>query len=265
MVRLIGMALLAFASMSTAAFAQLDADSIRFSQWDTVYEAIGGGNVRARLTFEGNGGYYEVSGDTGSLSNVTYDVRIGGGATIRGSWSMGGVDGRFTFFVAGNSNPKVFSGSWQSNGRSGNWRGTFQRIVRPVDSTPVKVTGGGQVVYDETWSYNDNRGYYYKRCTFPAGGYQYLIYYKSKPSWVYWYNPVSEVYWCACPTVRHSKWGNNIRNGEDLFLIATTKAREIEDTEFPDEGDDGANFRKGSAKDKDGSTVNLNCPPPDLP
>jgi hypothetical protein len=55
----------------------------------------------------------------------------------------------------------------------------------------------------------------------------------------------------------HPKWGESIQNGQDLFLIASTKARNIEDCEFPDPGDDGANFKPGKAKDKDGTEVNL--------
>ncbi len=111
-----------------------------------------------------------------------------------------------------------------------------------------------------------SKEYYYRECTFPAGAHQFLIYYKDrKPNWVYWYNPEKQVFWRACPTIKHPKWGNDIRNGKDLFLVATDKAREVDDCEFPDAGGDGANFGKGKAKDRDGSDVNLGCPPPDLP
>jgi hypothetical protein len=122
-----------------------------------------------------------------------------------------------------------------------------------------------QVTYAPNWSYNQQKGYFYKKCSFPAGGYQYLVYYKEKPNWVYWYNPATEVFWCACPTVNHPKWGEDIKNGKDLFLMASKKAKNLEDAEFPSAGDDGANFKKGKAKDKDGSSVDLSCPPPDLP
>jgi len=121
-----------------------------------------------------------------------------------------------------------------------------------------------QVTYDKNWSYNKDKGYYYKKCAFPRGGHQYLVYYKSKPNWVYWYNPTTQVYWCACPTVNHPKWGQDIKNGKDLFLMATTKDRDLERTKFPDDAN-GANFKKGKAKDSDGSEVDLSCPPPDLP
>lgn len=121
-----------------------------------------------------------------------------------------------------------------------------------------------EVTYDKEWKYNREKDYFYKKCTFPKGGYQYLIYYKEKTEWVYWYNPAAEVFWCACPTVKHPKWGKDIRAGKDLFLMATKKAKKLEDCKFPDD-DNGANFKKGKAKDKDGSTVDLTCPPPDLP
>lgn len=122
-----------------------------------------------------------------------------------------------------------------------------------------------QVTYDQDWSYNNQKDYYYKKCTFPAGGYQYLIFFKAKPQWVYWYNPGTQVFWCACPTVKHPQFGEDIKAGKDLFLMAKKKDKKIEDTEFPDPGDNGANFKKGKAKDKDGSEVDLTCPPPDLP
>ncbi len=116
-----------------------------------------------------------------------------------------------------------------------------------------------QVTYAKDWSYNQRKDYFSKKCSFPAGGYQYLVYDKSQPKWVYWYNPgtQTQVYWCACPTVNHPKWGQNIRVGEDLFLKASTMSKNIEDTKFPDDAN-GANFKKGTAKDKDGSPVDLN-------
>lgn len=129
-------------------------------------------------------------------------------------------------------------------------------------TTPSQASA--QVTYDKDWSYNQNKDYYYKYCAFPQGGYQFLIYYKSRPQWVYWYNPVKKVFWCACPTVNHPVFGVAIQNGEDLFLVATTPARNREDCVFPNVGK-GENFKKGKAKDKDGSDVDLSCPPPDLP
>jgi hypothetical protein len=127
----------------------------------------------------------------------------------------------------------------------------------------AQVGGGG--VYDRDWSYHAQKGYHYKKCSFPAGGYQYITVYAEKTQWLYWYNPVKEVCWCACPTVKHPLWGRDIAAGEDLFLMAKDKARDPRETTFPD-GNDGANFKIGaSAKDKDGSDVTLGCPPADLP
>lgn len=127
---------------------------------------------------------------------------------------------------------------------------------------PTSVSA--QVTYARNWTYNSNKSYYYKKCTFPSGDFQYLIYYKSKPNWVYWYNRHTEKFWCACPTVNHSKWGNDVRNGKDLFLIATVKSKQLGDTKFPDDAD-GANFKPGKTTDNQNNTVNLECPPIDLP
>lgn len=233
---------------------QLSQDEMQRSVWRTTYESLGGSDVQATLTLSGSGGSYNAGGSRGELSNVEYKFSsaVQGNATISGDWAMGGSEGRFTFFVSG----PAFSGSWQSGGRSGNWNGRFVSLLQ---------AGGGGAVSYSNWKYHAQKDYYYCTCSFPAGGYQYVIYYKTKPNWVYWYNPDKDVFWCACPTVNHPKWGTAISNGEDLFLIATTKARNVGDCEFPDAGDDGANFTKGKAKDKDGSEVDLGCPPTDLP
>ena len=108
------------------------------------------------------------------------------------------------------------------------------------------------------------KGNYYRVCKFPKGEYQYLILFKDKPKWVYWYNQKADKFWSCCPTIKHPKWGEDAAAGKDRFLIAIVKAAKIEDCKFPE--DDGPNFKPGAtAKDKDGSTVNLGCPPPDLP
>ena len=232
---------------------KLSADEIQRSVWRGSYESFGGSSVQATVTLNGESGHYDVSGGRGELSNVNYKFSntVEGNATVTGDWSLGGSSGEFTFFISG----PAFSGSWQSGGRSGNWNGRFVSLLQP---------GGGAVSYSD-WIYHAQKDYYYCKCSFPAGGYQYVIYYKTKPNWVYWFNPDKNVFWCACPTVNHPKWGDSIANGQDLFLIATTKARNVGDCEFPDPGDDGANFTKGKAKDKDGSDVDLGCPPTDLP
>jgi hypothetical protein len=241
-------------ALATPAWAQtLSREEIQRSVWSTEYESLGGSDVQARLTLSGDTGSYAAGGSRGSLSNVDYKFssNVEGNATVTGNWSMDGASGKFTFFISG----PAFSGSWQAGGRSGGWNGRFVSLLQG---------GGGAVTYSK-WTYHPDKDYYYCKCSFPAGGYQYVIYYKTKPNWVYWFNPDKNVFWCACPTVNHPRWGNAISNGQDLFLLADTKARHVEDCEFPDPGDDGANFTKGKAKDKDGSDVDLGCPPTDLP
>jgi hypothetical protein len=123
-------------------------------------------------------------------------------------------------------------------------------------------TASAQVHYGR-WQKTE-KGNFYRVCRFPEGGYQYLVLFVEKPQWVYWYNPVSEVYWCCCPTIRHPKFADDVRAGKDQFLMATTKAKDIKDAEFPE--DVSPNFKSGAkAKDHDGSAVDLGCPPPDLP
>ena len=253
---------------------KLSEDELSRSVWDTTYEAVGGGQVRAQVVFNGDSGYYTTSGGSrGSLYNVRYQMsdQVYGNGQVNADWSMGGTSGSVVFFVSGPG----FSGSWQSGGRAGGWNGRFVSVMQPAGGGGGGGGGanfpgggggggGGQVSYSD-WGYNPAKDYYYRKCTFPAGGYQYVIFFKSKPDWVYWFNPAAKVYWCACPTVEHRKWGDAIRNGEDLFLMATKKSANIAECRFPDEGDDGANFTKGKAKDADGSMVDLGCPPPDLP
>ena len=246
----------------------LSSENLQHSRWNSTYESFSGERIRATLEFNGESGSYDTNSGSGDLSNVRYSLTLGGGATIKGNWSFAGSSGTFTFFVAGNSRPPMFSGAWQGEGRSGGWSGRFIGVV-PIVAGGQTGSGqpqpGGTVVYDKFWSYNAGKDYYYKKCSFPAGSYQYIIFFKSKPQWLYWYNPEKQVYWCACPTVNHPRWGDDVQNGKDLFLLASTKAGSIEETRFPSAGDDGANFTTGTAKDKDGSTVTLGCPPSDLP
>ena len=62
-----------------------------------------------------------------------------------------------------------------------------------------------------SWKYNQEKGYHYKKATFPEGGYQYLLYKPDKPGWVYWYNPKKSQVWCACPTKKNKDYGDKIR------------------------------------------------------
>jgi hypothetical protein len=129
-------------------------------------------------------------------------------------------------------------------------------------SLAVSRTASAQVNYSD-WKKTE-KGNYYRLCRFPEGGHQHLVLFAEKPQWVYWYNPVSEVFWCCCPTIRHPKFADDVRAGKDQFLMATKKAKDVKEAEFPE--DVSPNFKSGAkAKDLDVSEVELGCPPPDLP
>lgn len=232
---------------------------LQVSVWDTTYTTPSGDSIPARIRFDGRRGSFDTSFGRGQLSEVEYGVDVTSSPDrpffqINGTWAFQGDSGPFIFSSQGANR---FEGTWYSDqGGQGKWTG--RRLV----STPS--SRGRGVTYDRKWSFNSQKGYYYKRCTFPAGGYQYIICYPDKPEWIYWYNPVKQVCWCACPTIQHPMWGNAIAKGQDLFLMATVKARDPRDATFPD--DTGANFKSdASAKDRDGSDVPLGCPPTDLP
>lgn len=107
-------------------------------------------------------------------------------------------------------------------------------------------------------------GNFFRRCTFPAGGHQYLILVKDNPQWVFWFNPETQVFWCACPTVRHPDFARDVKEGKKQFLMAIKKASALGQVEFPAEA--GKNFKATArVKDKDGTTVELTPPPSDLP
>ncbi|MEQ8785860.1 MAG: hypothetical protein RIC55_06160 [Pirellulaceae bacterium] len=247
---------------------------VKNSEWDTTYVAANGQRIRAKLVLDGSSGYYVTSFGRGRLRNIRYNFDTGGGGrdwagSIRGDWSMGGQGGSFSLLARSDLRPVQFEGDWDfgdGSGSGGTWNGRFVRLLQNSDDDGNSGGGSGGSVTYGPWKYNSGKGYYYRKCSFPAGGYQYLVYYKNiKPDWVYWYNPSKQVFWCACPTSKNSRWGDDIRRGKDLFLMADTKADSLEDTVFPDAGSDGANFTPGKTKDRDGSTVDLGCPPDDLP
>ena len=55
--------------------------------------------------------------------------------------------------------------------------------------------------YDTSWNYNTNYGYYYTNYYFTTTvtqttyEYNYCIYYPSQPTYIYYYNPGTNVYW----------------------------------------------------------------------
>jgi len=240
---------------------------LRSSRWDTTYTTPDGSRQRAIVTINGNSGRYDAidaSGRvvaTGQLSKLQVDANPQTQKFFMiGQWRFqNGQSGRFTF--TGDANR--FSGGYgygEKPDGGGSWTG--RRIAEPPAGGGANV-GQGQVTYG-AWQFNDAKGYYFRTCAFPAGANQYLICYPGKTQWVYWYNPASQVFWCACPTARHPEFGRAISQGQDLFLMASTKGRTLDDTTFPDNV--GANLKKGvQAKDRDGSMVSLGCPPADLP
>ena len=260
-----------------SAFGQSLLQEVKNSTWDTRYEASNGANIRSKLRFSGNSGSYSVTNnagatiDTGRLSNVKYFPGGNNKVLITGAWSLRNFGGAFQFNVT--QDGQAIHGAWDDvdQGTGGKWSGS--RISGGGGGGNAGGgnagggegnQGGGKVVYSN-WKYNPQKNYYYCKCSFPAGGYQYVIYQKSKPNWVYWYNPKKQVYWCACPTENHPTWGDDIEDGEDLFLMATVKSNSIDDCEFPKVGNNKGKFKPGKATDLDGSTVDLGCPPSDLP
>ncbi|MBV8605926.1 MAG: hypothetical protein JO034_00485 [Singulisphaera sp.] len=55
--------------------------------------------------------------------------------------------------------------------------------------------------YETTWTYSPTYSYYYVRyyykpvVTYTTYEYHYCIYYPSQPSYIYYYNPATQVYW----------------------------------------------------------------------
>ncbi len=69
-------------------------------------------------------------------------------------------------------------------------------------AAPAAVASYGyRQYYDTSWSYNPSYSYYYVTyyyqpvVTQTSYNYHYCIYYPSQPRYVYYYNPVSQVYW----------------------------------------------------------------------
>ena len=60
---------------------------------------------------------------------------------------------------------------------------------------------GYRQYYDTTWAYSTTYNYYYVTyyyqpvVTQTSYDYHYCIYYPSQPTYIYYYNPVSQVYW----------------------------------------------------------------------
>ena len=128
----------------------------------------------------------------------------------------------------------------------------------------IPSTANAAEVEYSSWKYNQEKGYHYKKATFPEGGYQYLLYKPDKPGWVYWYNPKKSQVWCACPTKKNKDYGDKIRAGGCLYLKAMSPGKDIESTKFAPPNNQNMKSQM-SVKDEDGSDVNLDAPPTDLP
>jgi len=263
----LALACVAFLGLVTVANAQIDTmDQFKYTTWDTSYEALDGQRVPATLVLQGSRGYYDIPGARGDLYDIDYRFSEHRGkftVTLTGRWALGSCNGSFRFQSSNYLNPPELNGSWRMVGHSERrWSGRLSCVARP-NFGGVNTPRGGTY---GNWMAHPSKPYSYRICRLPAGGHQYLISYNNNPNWVYWFNPATQVYWCACPTVNHPQFGNQVRNGQDLFLMAANKSSTIDDTQFPDPGLNGANFKtSATAKDKDGSTVTLNTPPTDLP
>jgi hypothetical protein len=64
-----------------------------------------------------------------------------------------------------------------------------------------QAEAGERQYYDTTWSYNVNYNYYYTTYYFQTVttqttyDYHYCIYYPTEPSYIYYYNPSTNLYW----------------------------------------------------------------------
>jgi hypothetical protein len=74
-------------------------------------------------------------------------------------------------------------------------------VAALASAVPATAAFGRRQYYDTFWSYSQNYGYYYTSYYFQPTiaqttySYNYCIYYPSQPQYIYYYNPVSQVYW----------------------------------------------------------------------
>ena len=264
--------LISIAAMSLAAKtnAGVSIDEFKHSVWQTQYLSLGGEEIQATTVLDGDSGYYNTQYGRGELSNIIYRFDEVGGqfkAQVSGRWRMEGMEGTFHFTSSNFLQRPQWNGEWSLNGqRRGYWRGEYSN---PLATSPFPAQGMNSPASCRDfgpWSSIPGKTYFARRCSFPGGGYQYLIFYPENPNWVYWYNPTVKVFWCACPTINHPICGNAVQNGQEFFLMASSKGSTVENTQFSDPGINGANFKPSAqAKDQDGSIVNIDSVPDDLP
>jgi hypothetical protein len=123
--------------------------------------------------------------------------------------------------------------------------------------------------YDAKWSYNKPAKYYYKtyhyKPTPDYAGYkkQQVIYKPAKnKNFVYWYNPEKKVYWARCPTVKHPKYGKEVKEGKDYWSIAKNKK---ENLDYVQKDDYGPVTTKAPPIPESIDNTHISCPPADLP
>lgn len=105
-----------------------------------------------------------------------------------------------------------------------------------------------------SWSYQPSRGYYWSRYSYRVGrgyGHHYAVYYRHRPRYVYYYNPVRRLYWGRFDLNEklYSELRPDDRKGE---------LKDIPEAAFPKAG---AMPRFDDADDKDGRMD----PPPAVP
>jgi hypothetical protein len=123
--------------------------------------------------------------------------------------------------------------------------------------------------YAKEWKYEPKAKYYYKTynykpmATAKVYKQQYVVYKPMKDkSYVYWYNPDKKVYWARCPTVKHKKYGKEVKKGKDYWSIAVNKKASLDEVKDEDYGkvtEDAPPVPESMDK------VTISCPPSDLP
>jgi hypothetical protein len=80
-------------------------------------------------------------------------------------------------------------------------RWLFVALVAGVAPITAGAAAALRQYYETTWTYSPSYGYYYVHyyyrpvVTYTSYQYHYCIYYPARPRYVYYYNPVSSVYW----------------------------------------------------------------------
>lgn len=114
---------------------------------------------------------------------------------------------------------------------------------------------GQRQYYDSSYTYSPTHGYYYAHyyyrpyVTYPSYDYHYCIYYPSQPNYIYYYNPVSQVYW------GRYEIGSK---GDERYSLLADKDRKKDLKDIPESA-----FPKPAAMPKiPGSSDNVTIEPP---